>query len=283
MCAMHRGLAGGLAIALLWSVAEGVFAQEAKKDASLQDSIKANAEQTALDLGGGAKLELVLIRPGSFTMGDETGDDDEKPVHKVTITKPFYIGKYKVTQQQWKALMGNNPSNVKEPKNPVERVTWEDCQGFLKKLNEKFGDKTVKFSFPTERNGSMPVGRARPPSIASATRRPTSAATPGFSKTRKVRSIPSAKRSRTRGASTTCMATLGNGAPIGTTRPITKRRPPTIPPVPLRALSASAAAAVGKTWLPTAAARFASSLRPRTISPISACGWCAAGSGRSNH
>jgi formylglycine-generating enzyme required for sulfatase activity len=150
MCAAHRGLACAVAIALLWSIAGGGFAQETKKDASLQNSIKANAEQTALDLGGGAKLELVLIHPGSFTMGDEKGGSDEKPVHKVTITKPFYVGKYKVTQQQWEAVMGSNPSLAKSPTNPVERVSWEDCQAFLKKLNEKFGDTAVKLSLPTE-------------------------------------------------------------------------------------------------------------------------------------
>lgn len=150
MCAAHRGLACAVAIALLGAVAEGVFAQETKKDASLQASIKASAEQSTLDLGGGAKLELLLIRPGTFMMGDEKGGADEKPVHKVTITKPFYLGKYKVTQQQWEALMGSNPSNAKSPANPVERVSWEDCQAFLKKLDEKFGDKAVKFSLPTE-------------------------------------------------------------------------------------------------------------------------------------
>jgi formylglycine-generating enzyme required for sulfatase activity len=150
MCAVQRSLACALTIALFWSVAEAAFAQEAKKEASLQESIKANAPQTALDLGKGVKLELVLIRPGSFMMGDGTGGDDEKPVHKVTLTKPFYIGKYKVTQPQWEALMGSNPSIAKDPKNPVERVSWEDCKAFLQKLDAKFGDKVVKFSFPTE-------------------------------------------------------------------------------------------------------------------------------------
>ena len=63
-----------------------------------------------LDLGGGAKMEFVLIRPGSFLMGDEKGGAGERPVHKVAITKPFFIGRYPVTQRQWEAVMGNNPS-----------------------------------------------------------------------------------------------------------------------------------------------------------------------------
>ena len=59
------------------------------------------------------------------------------------ITKPFYLGKYLVTQEQWQAVMGNNPSDFKGPKNPVENVSWDDCQKFLKKLNEKIGGGKV--------------------------------------------------------------------------------------------------------------------------------------------
>ena len=75
-------------------------------------------KKLAVDLGGGVKMEMVLIPAGSFTMGD----DVEKPVHKVTITKPFYLGKYEVTQEQWQAVMGDNPSYFKGPKNPVEQA-----------------------------------------------------------------------------------------------------------------------------------------------------------------
>jgi formylglycine-generating enzyme required for sulfatase activity len=93
---------------------------DAAEQKSLDDAI-------SLDLGNGAKLDLVLIRPGSFTMGDANGSDNEKPAHKVNISKPFYMGKYEVTQAQWEAVMGNNPSNFKEASNPVEQVSWEDC------------------------------------------------------------------------------------------------------------------------------------------------------------
>ena len=70
---------------------------------------------------------------------DKDARDDEKPQHRVRITKPFYLGKYPVTQGQWEAVMGNNPSRFKGPKNPVEMVSWDDCQKFLAKLNEKVG------------------------------------------------------------------------------------------------------------------------------------------------
>jgi formylglycine-generating enzyme required for sulfatase activity len=104
----------------------------------------------SFDLGGEVKIELVLIQPGSFLMGDETGDAEEKPVHKVTIGKPFYLGKFEVTQEQWEAVMGGNPSHFKGKKNPVERISWEACQEFIKKLNEKFADSGAIFSLPTE-------------------------------------------------------------------------------------------------------------------------------------
>ena len=68
----------------------------------------------------------------------------------MTITKPFYLGKYEVTQEQWEAVMGSNPSNFKGPKNPVEQVSWDDCQEFLDKLNAKAGGQGGKFVLPTE-------------------------------------------------------------------------------------------------------------------------------------
>ena len=102
-----------------------------------------------VDLGDGVIMEFVLIRPGSFTMGsDKVNQEDENPAHKVTLTTPFYLGKYEVTQEQWEIIMGNNPSRFKGAKNPVEQVSWNDCQNFLVKLQEKVTDRT--FRLPTE-------------------------------------------------------------------------------------------------------------------------------------
>jgi formylglycine-generating enzyme required for sulfatase activity len=95
-------------------------------------------------------LDLVLIQPGSFTMGDDGGESDEIPAHKVTITKPFYLGKYEVTQEQWEAVMGANPSYSKGPKKPVENVSWNDCQEFVKKLNERLAGTSAAVRLPTE-------------------------------------------------------------------------------------------------------------------------------------
>jgi formylglycine-generating enzyme required for sulfatase activity len=101
-----------------------------------------------VDLGAGVKMEFVLIQPGSFLMGSEKGRADEKPANKVTITKPFYLGKYEVTQEQWQAVMGNNPSFYKGTNLPVEQVSWDDCQSFLAKLMEKAGSYELRL--PTE-------------------------------------------------------------------------------------------------------------------------------------
>jgi formylglycine-generating enzyme required for sulfatase activity len=83
-------------------------------------------------------------------MGDTRGNRDEQPVHKVTITRPFYLGQCLVTQSQWKALMGNKPSTFRDPQNPVDSVSWDGCQAFLGKLNERFRVSAKTFRLPTE-------------------------------------------------------------------------------------------------------------------------------------
>jgi formylglycine-generating enzyme required for sulfatase activity len=122
--------------------------------AALRQSVEAVPglkKLVALDLGGGVKMEFVLIRPGSFTMGDDSSTESAvKPAHKVTLSKPFYLGKYEVTQKQWETVMGSNPSNFKGPQNPVENVSWDDCQAFLQKLNDKLKSSSGKFTLPTE-------------------------------------------------------------------------------------------------------------------------------------
>jgi formylglycine-generating enzyme required for sulfatase activity len=103
-----------------------------------------------VSLGGGVNMEFVLVRPGSFQMGSETGAGDEKPVHKVTIAKAFYIGKYEVTQEQWQAVMGANPSSAKGPKLPVTDVSWTDCRDFAAKMAEGGRGAAGVFRLPTE-------------------------------------------------------------------------------------------------------------------------------------
>jgi formylglycine-generating enzyme required for sulfatase activity len=115
---------------------------------------KTPPKELTVDLGKGVKLEMVLIPAGEFLMGSPDSDKDawsgEKPQHRVRITKPFYLGKYLVTQEQWEAVMGNNPSQLKGVKNPVETVSWDDCQQFVGKLNAKSAAGGGKFQLPSE-------------------------------------------------------------------------------------------------------------------------------------
>ena len=97
-------------------------------------------------------MEFVLIPAGEFMMGTTkeqldaiaSGDQNyrnwiknETPQHRVIISQPFYMGKYEVTQAQWQAVMGDNPSYFKGDNHPVERVAWDDAQQFIQRLNER--------------------------------------------------------------------------------------------------------------------------------------------------
>ena len=97
-----------------------------------------------LDLGGGVALDLLLIPAGEFMEGappeevDRTAD--EGPLHKVRISRAFYLGKYEVTQAQWQAVIGTAPSAFKgDARLPVEQVSWDDGQDFCRKLAQRTG------------------------------------------------------------------------------------------------------------------------------------------------
>lgn len=98
---------------------------------------------------GNVSFDMVKVVGGTFKMGSEDKDagTDEKPVHSVTLSD-FYIGKYEVTQKQWRDVMGSDPSYNKKCDNcPVEQVSWNDIQEFLKKLNSQ---SKTQFRLPTE-------------------------------------------------------------------------------------------------------------------------------------
>ena len=107
--------------------------EEAPKEASF--AIKPGENFTIPDLN----LKMIWVEPGTFTMGSPTserGRYNSETQHQVTLTKGFYLGKYEVTQAQWKKVMGSNPSKFKGANRPVEMVSWNDAVAFCKKLTE---------------------------------------------------------------------------------------------------------------------------------------------------
>ena len=82
-------------------------------------------------------MEFAYVAPGSFEMGSNSGGSDEKPVYKVTITKPYLMAKYEVTQSEYKKIMGNNPSKFSGSSNPVEKVSWNDAVRFCSTLTAR--------------------------------------------------------------------------------------------------------------------------------------------------
>ena len=95
------------------------------------------------------QMTFVLIPAGSFEMGSESGDDDERPVRSLHIDKPYYISQFEVTQAQWFSIMESDPSKFSDDDNrPVENVSWEDAQAFIDKLNAT--EPGATYRLPTE-------------------------------------------------------------------------------------------------------------------------------------
>ena len=109
-------------------------------------------------LGDGVTMRTILIPPGEFMMGSEDGESDERPVHKVRITEPFYLGIHEVTQAQWQAVMGSNPSKFKGANRPVEQVSWNDAQEFIKML---YAQEKVRLCLKKASVGTGTFGRDR--------------------------------------------------------------------------------------------------------------------------
>jgi formylglycine-generating enzyme required for sulfatase activity len=137
---------------------EKVTSVSNEKDITKEPTKKeSSGKEEVTDLGKDVKLEMILIPAGKFVMGSpesEKGRSKGETQHEVTLTKPFYMGKYEVTQEQWKAVMGTvflwfggNPSSNKGAKYPVTNVSWNDCQDFIKKLNTKMNGS---YRLPTE-------------------------------------------------------------------------------------------------------------------------------------
>jgi formylglycine-generating enzyme required for sulfatase activity len=160
-----------LILSLLYAVTAcsqaGRTAQPAQAAQPAQGAQPAAARAETKTVTNSIGIEFISIPAGSFLMGAGEGDRDayasEKPRHRVTISKPFYIGKYEVTQAQWEAVTGSNPytldrsnpyynlpgmkQRIPRPDHPAT-VSWLDAQEFIKRLNAKEGHS--RYRLPTE-------------------------------------------------------------------------------------------------------------------------------------
>ena len=116
---------------------------------TVQSGTAQSGETLTLDLGGGVAMELIRIPAGTYQMGDlsGTGYNPERPVHAVTISRPFYLGQYEVTQAQWNAVMGPTSFYFTGDNRPAEFVSWDDCQIFSQQVSVLTG-RTARL--PTE-------------------------------------------------------------------------------------------------------------------------------------
>ncbi len=133
---------------------QAVASMESPSTSSASTNIVDSSESGSvitIPVKNGINIEMVKVEAGSFNMGAtpemENPNEDEKPVHRVTLTNNYYIGKYEVTQALWKIVMGSNPSNFKGDNLPIEKVSWNNCQKFISKLNKLTGKS---FRLPSE-------------------------------------------------------------------------------------------------------------------------------------
>jgi sulfatase modifying factor 1 len=131
---------------------EGVSATEVRKaQEAWAKYLKRDVEET-VEIGNGVKMTFVLVPPGKFRMGspeNETKHDKDEILHEVTLTEPFYLARYTVTQEQYEALIGKNPSHFKGSLFPVETVTWEEAKDYAETLTKKRADRHL-YHLPTE-------------------------------------------------------------------------------------------------------------------------------------
>lgn len=117
-----------------------LFSSRSVREGSSELIQAAPVETKSFDIGSsGESIEMVRIKPGTFTMGSQKGDSIERPMRAVTISKAFYIGRYEVTQEQWAAMMITNPAKNIGRGMPVENVSFIDVEEFLRVLNARTG------------------------------------------------------------------------------------------------------------------------------------------------
>ena len=137
----------GLSFAGLWMIIAALALAGCGTEVAVPDDNAGDrgqevpGETLTIDLDGGVSMVLVRIPAGTFDMGDLTGvcTDAERPVHTVTISQPFYLGKYEVTETQWQAVLGPDPMLFDRDNFPVEQLSWNDCQAFCQAVQTQTG------------------------------------------------------------------------------------------------------------------------------------------------
>ena len=114
------------------------------------DGIGDNYETIIEEMVGGVPFHYIVISPGTFMMGspDDEGYSNERPRHEVTITGAFEMLRFEVNRTQWEAVTGSDPGHFSGVDNPVETVSWNDCQSFISELNQL--DTNHTYRLPTE-------------------------------------------------------------------------------------------------------------------------------------
>ena len=214
--------------------------------------------EIAVELGKGVKLEMMLIPAGEFLMGSPDADRSakayEKPQHRVRITKPFYLGKYLVTQEQWEAVLGGNPNSyIKGPKYPVMSVSWDECQQFLEHLNAKSAAGRGKFQLPSQAQWEYACRAGSTTRYCFGDDASQLGEYAWYEKNSNKHHAPGRREEAERLGRMTCTGPSGSGARIGMTADITRSRRRTIRRDLQRARPTSIAAAACTTPSGTAA------------------------------
>ncbi len=150
-----RGIAAGLLVILLVLPTAGDEPERAKAPLTADQAKKiqqAWAQHLAkpVEVKNSLGMPFALIPPGEFSMGSPPTEEwhrEDEVLHRVTLTKPFYMGTTEVSQKQWKAVMGTEPSFCVGDDLPVDSVTWDQAVEFCRKLSQQEG---VTYDLPTE-------------------------------------------------------------------------------------------------------------------------------------
>ena len=168
---LSRRVIGLLVLSILGALAGALYFFSPRVIGYLKEVRRPTGQAIAVELPGGATMDMVWIGRGSFLMGspaDEPGrDQNEGPQHRVTISRGFYLGKYEITQAQWTSVMHARPwagkSHVEDnPHHPAVYISWEDVREFTRRLNRMAGAEVYRLPTAAEWEYACRAGTATP-------------------------------------------------------------------------------------------------------------------------